>query len=514
MQGPSTNQTSSDESYTISPSNTTTANASYTQLYINSFYQNSNYTTPLVRAFDSFTSSDGGNTWTAPTSGSPTLPPSSYTSVPGGDVPLFKSGSTSTYATDVKDVVGSTTRNASWELDGYSKLHERLALECSFRPEQLYVPHPLRVIRRGQHTTARPSSSGPPTRIPLSSSNSTQFNQFFADFGYAASDYATNTPLQGVYKANTTSGSQNWPWPNDGGTSLSTYLTTKVSIPASQGSRKLLTSDSYYQKIMRLYWWNYVIDNLGTTPCDWRMRFFGTTNNTVLFNSSGTLNPPGSSSYTINYGEITRWIAQSPNPFPTQLHAGRITYYSSIPTPITGTWPNYGSTDQRFWVEFIDYVLGFRQTSAGVYTDISAMAGYGSDFTWGTTSISSQPSQTQYMSYSNNPLRPLMHTGSAPWPWSITCKITTWTQTFPTTFSCSRPMATSAELLGQRGLHRRNQHHADGPPQRLGDPGSLQLAAIFRFRLHRQIQLCALPAGNKLPLRHGRSRFPVLHDQC
>ena len=53
-----------------------------------------------------------------------------------------------------------------------------------------------------------------------------------------------------------------------------------------------------------------------------------------------------------------------------------------------GTWPNYGNTDQRFWVEFIDYVLGFRQTSAGVYQDISAMAGYGGDFTWGTNSIS------------------------------------------------------------------------------------------------------------------------------
>ena len=82
---------------------------------------------------------------------------------------------------------------------------------------------------------------------------------------------------------------------------------------------------------------------------------------------------------------ILAWIAQSPNPFPTQLRAGRIKYYGSIPTAITGNWPSYGSTDQRFWVEFIDYVLGFRQTSAGNYQDISGMAGYGSDFTWGTT---------------------------------------------------------------------------------------------------------------------------------
>jgi Flp pilus assembly protein TadG len=408
MQGPSTNQTSSDESYTISPSNTTTANASYTQLYINSFYQNSNYATPLIRAFDSYTSSDGGSTWAAPSSGSPTLPPTSYTSVPGGDVPLFKSGSTTTYATDVKDVVGSTTRNAAWELDGYSN-YTNGSLSNAASGQSNYTSAPFNGYTQGPAYYGKTFFIWPPDpRLPLSSSSSAQFNQFFTDFGYAASDYATNTPLQGVYKSNSTSGSQNWPWPNDSGASLSTYLTTKVSIPASQGSRKLLTTDSYYQKIMRLYSWNYVIDSLGTTPCDWRMRFFGTTNNTVLFNSSGTLNTPGTSSYTINYSEITRWIAQSPNPFPTQLHAGRITYYASIPTPITGTWPNYGSTDQRFWVEFIDYVLGFRQTSAGVYTDISAMAGYGSDFTWGTTNISAQPSSTQYMSYTNNPLRPLM----------------------------------------------------------------------------------------------------------
>ena len=62
------------------------------------------------------------------------------------------------------------------------------------------------------------------------------------------------------------------------------------------------------------------------------------------------------------------------------MRAGRIKYYGSIPTAITGSWPSYGSTDQRFWVEFIDHVLGFRQTSAGVYQDISGMAGYGERF--------------------------------------------------------------------------------------------------------------------------------------
>src|SRR6185437_8643614 len=106
--------------------------------------------------------------------------------------------------------------------------------------------------------------------------------------------------------------------------------------------------------------------------------------NTVLFNSSGSLNLPGS--YTINYSAILSWIAQSPNPFPTQMRAGRIKYYGSIPTQLTGSWPSYGGTDQQFWKEVIDYTLGFRQTGASSYQDVSAMAGYGSDFGWGTTS--------------------------------------------------------------------------------------------------------------------------------
>jgi hypothetical protein len=147
----------------------------------------------------------------------------------------------------------------------------------------------------------------------------------------------------GIYSSSSsTPGDHNWPWPNDGGASLGTYLTTYVYIPG--GSRKLRTTDAQYQQIMRLYNWNYVVDNVGTTPCDWRVRFFGTNNNTKLFNSSGSLNMPGSSTYTVNYNEILRWIKQSANPFPSQLRSGRIKYYGSIPTQITGSWPSVPGT--------------------------------------------------------------------------------------------------------------------------------------------------------------------------
>ena len=325
MQGPSTNRTSGDENYTISPSNTTASNSSYARTYVNNFYQNAAYASTLIRAFDSYTSSDGGNTWSPPTNGTPVLPPTSYASVPGGDVPLFKSGSTTTYATNVKDVLGSSTRNASWELDGYSN-YTNGSLSNAAQGQSNYTSAPFHGYTQGPGYYGVTFFIWPPDpRRPLTTaSNSTAIKQFLTDFGYTSTDFSNGTtgpPLYGIYGTTTTSGSRNWPWPNDGGSSLSSYLTSKVYIPG--GSRKLTTSDSQYQQIMRLYSWNYVIDNLGTTPCDWRLRFFGTNDNTKIFNTSnGQLQTPGSGTYTINYNEILRWIAQGPNPFPHAASGG------------------------------------------------------------------------------------------------------------------------------------------------------------------------------------------------
>jgi hypothetical protein len=145
------------------------------------------------------------------------------------------------------------------------------------------------------------------------------------------------------------------------------------------------------------------------------VRFFGTNNNTVLFNGNGlNVNNIGSS-FNINYNAILNWISQSVNssgqlvnPFPQQMRAGRIRYYATIPTQITGSWPSYGGTDQQFWKEFIDYTLGIRQTGSNSYQDVSGMAGYGSDFSWGSTQLNSPPSGVQYMNYTDNPPRPLL----------------------------------------------------------------------------------------------------------
>src|SRR5262249_27142372 len=155
------------------------------------------------------------------------------------------------------------------------------------------------------------------------------------DLGYTAADFSdatTGPPLNGIFNVTSTPGSQLWPWSNDGGVALSNYLLTQVFIPG--GGRLLNNSAIPYLRIIRLYNLNDVIEHLGTRPCDWRLRFFRTMDNTKLFNSSGSLNMPGGSTYTINYNEILRWIAQGPNPFPAQLRAGRVRYYSAIPTAI------------------------------------------------------------------------------------------------------------------------------------------------------------------------------------
>src|SRR5262249_51153358 len=138
----------------------------------------------------------------------------------------------------------------------------------------------------------------------------------------------------------------------------------------------------------------------------------GIDDNTRLWSSTGSWKAPSSTTYDINYSAILAWIKQTPCPFPSQLRAGRILYYDSIPSSIDTS--NYPVSDynQRFWKEYIDYVLGVYQRSSSAYDVITPLTGYGDDFTWGTIQISSKPSGTgllYYMDYSDNPKRPKTH---------------------------------------------------------------------------------------------------------
>jgi hypothetical protein len=173
---------------------------------------------------------------------------------------------------------------------------------------------------------------------------------------------------------------------------------------------------------------------------DWRYQYFidsntnaGVTNNTTLWSSAGVWNTPSSSSggYQVNYKAILNWIKNiGPNPFPTTLIAGGITYYSSIPTDVPASAYNFGNANsaitdpsQRFWKEYIDWTLGIWRDPFGNVQDTYYSAAnpdygcpsisYGPDFVYGTVQITAKPTGTPpngsklaYMNYKDNPMRP------------------------------------------------------------------------------------------------------------
>ncbi|MBV9125835.1 MAG: hypothetical protein JO112_20990, partial [Planctomycetes bacterium] len=156
---------------------------------------------------------------------------------------------------------------------------------------------------------------------------------------------------------------------------------------------------------------------------DWRVKYFGTNNNTNLWDSQGNWKDPLNGPYTINYNAILQWIKTvGPNPFPAQLRSGRIVYYTQIPDTIdTSTYPPT-DLNQRFWKDYIDYVLGLVQQDSqtwevttghdvNYYGGTTGLTGYGGDFTWGTVQIRAKPSggDKRYMDYLDNPKRPRLH---------------------------------------------------------------------------------------------------------
>jgi Flp pilus assembly protein TadG len=149
------------------------------------------------------------------------------------------------------------------------------------------------------------------------------------------------------------------------------------------------------------------------TSFDWRKKFFtatsGSMDNTKLWDSSGNWQSPDDVGYTINYTAILSWIKNTgTNPFPPRLHAGHVTYYTSIPDSIdTSSFPPT-DLNQRFWKEYIDHCLGVQQTGSSSWSVITPKTGYGDDYTWGTIQIGIKPSG-KYMNYQDNPERPRTH---------------------------------------------------------------------------------------------------------
>lgn len=184
----------------------------------------------------------------------------------------------------------------------------------------------------------------------------------------------------------------------------------------------------------------YSASSISNPPRDWRKRFFlkasgsyptyggVVDDNRFLWSGNGTdgnggdwRNPLGDATYryVINYKAILAWIKESPNPFPSQLRSGRITYYTSIPDDVPQSAYDHGqpnsnitNQNQRFWKEYIDYVIGvWRSPFNAIQTPGNPSCSYGPDYSWGTVRISAPvtgyaTSPSTRMFARDNPKRP------------------------------------------------------------------------------------------------------------
>jgi Flp pilus assembly protein TadG len=357
---------------------------------------------------------------------------STYNTTPGGDAPQFanQNNSSSSYATCVKDITGSTTRDANWELDGYAAYPT-----SNLNNKTDYSSQPFNGYTQGPGYWGKTFFLWPPDprQPPSYYRNSTVVQQFLVDI--LGSSGSSGSAIEGIYKANSTTGSNNWTsWPD--AATLGTYLTNKVGLTAGASSQK-------YERILRLF----SLAGSGAlnkavaagmpangsgagVAADWRARISYLPDGVTPLNvndgtsggssvglwSGGTFVEPssGGTRYLVNYDAILDWIKNcGPNPFPSQLRAGGVVYYTSIPSHIdTSTFPP-ADPNQRFWKEYIDEVLGIQQTGGSgtspSYWCNVGYTGYGSDFNWGTVQTSGVPTYTTYMSYTDNPQRPLLH---------------------------------------------------------------------------------------------------------
>jgi Flp pilus assembly protein TadG len=189
-------------------------------------------------------------------------------------------------------------------------------------------------------------------------------------------------------------------------------------------------------------------DTSGRAMCDWRRRFFyraGFTeanatastptgrfdpqidndtatggdqsiNQVLLTNGTGRVLNSGNR-YRVNYRAVLAWLKSGPQTLPPNLRAGRILYYTSIPDNCDNV---AGNLDQRFWRDYIDFVLGVninngqynpqnnlagnenRGFPEGVTPAVQATAAY-------TPAGAPGPNPRPYMNYTDNPSRPRLH---------------------------------------------------------------------------------------------------------
>jgi hypothetical protein len=129
--------------------------------------------------------------------------------------------------------------------------------------------------------------------------------------------------------------------------------------------------------------------------------------------------------YKINYRAVLAWIKSGPQVFPPNLRAGRILYYSSIPDHVDGAGTmgtGAANRDQRFWREYIDYVLGFTGNNANYDPRYTLAGTEGSTWAGSGVSVGStnnppviniggvdRTTPRPYMNYTDIPFRPRLH---------------------------------------------------------------------------------------------------------
>lgn len=124
-----------------------------------------------------------------------------------------------------------------------------------------------------------------------------------------------------------------------------------------------------------------------------------------------------SGNYVVNYANILAWLKSGPQTLPANLRAGKVVYYTSIPSTVTasgGDSPEV-ALDKVFWKNYIDYVL-----ASGSLTGDGELAGSENRgwpegttpsitktnvYTYGSTTDPNRP----YINYMENPSRPREH---------------------------------------------------------------------------------------------------------
>lgn len=177
-------------------------------------------------------------------------------------------------------------------------------------------------------------------------------------------------------------------------------------------------------------------DTSGQPMCDWRRRFFLRGNGTAFDpqsdnnpNSSGEQSINGTllntvagghvlgnaANYQINYRAVLAWLKSGPQTLPSNLRAGRILFYTQIPDDCSSP----SNDDERFWREYIDYVIGDtsrrswydpRYCLAG--TETSAWGKFRVSATtsaWVPTTGARIPNPRPYMDYCDTPNMPRAH---------------------------------------------------------------------------------------------------------